>query len=167
MGKATLLIISFLLSIVILVIYSFQLQETRIALVYSESPYIDDVRIKHLKEGMVKWMVDAKKAIFTNTNDVVLKDLKITFPEKELVLTSEGGVYNTADQSIKIDGNIKALTKNYVINALTLSWDPQKSELSSDKRVQIIGREFYIEGDDLSASADKAKLSSNVKAIFK
>lgn len=167
MRRTTLLIISFLLSITILVIYSIQHKETKITLVYSESPYIDDIRIKHRKEGMIKWMVDAKKAVFANTNEVVLEDLKITFPEKELVLTSDGGVYNPSNQNIKIEGNIKALTKNYVINASTLSWDSQKSELSSDKKIQIVGNEFYIEGDELSASADKAKLNSNVRAIFK
>lgn len=166
MRRTTLFAISFILSIIIIAVYSFQHRETKITLVYSESPYIDDVVIKHRKEGMVKWMVDAKKAVFNNTNEVILKDLTITFPEKKLVLTSDEGVYNTANQNIKIEGNIKALKKNYVINASTLSWNQQTNELFSDKKIQIIGREFYIEGDELLATPDKAKLNSNVRAVF-
>ncbi len=128
---------------------------------------MDEIRIKHRKDGSVKWSVDAKKAVFTNSNEITLKDLKISFPEKELILTSDSGMYIPTNQSIKIEGNIKALTKNFFINASTLSWDPQKSELSSDKKIQIVGNEFYIEGDELTASADKARLNSNVRAIFK
>ncbi len=167
MRRTTLLIISFLLSIAILVVYSLQPQDTKLKLTYSESPYIEDVMIKHLRDGITKWTVSAQKANFINTNDVVLKRLKITFPEKDLILTSEEGVYNMASQSIRIEGNIQALTENYVINASTLSWDPQKNQLSSDNKIQIIGKEFYIEGDELTASSDKARLNSNVRAVFK
>lgn len=128
---------------------------------------MDDIKITHRKEGLTKWTVDAKKAVFKDANAVTLEDLKITFPEKELVLTSDAGVYNPADQSLKIEGSIKAMTNNYVINASTLSWDPEKNELSSDNKIQIVGKEFFIEGDELSASTDKARLNNNIKAIFK
>ncbi len=128
---------------------------------------MDDITIIHRKEGIIKWMVDAKKAVFANANEVTLQGLKITFPEKKLVLNSDSGVYNPTTQGIKIEGNIKAETNNYAINALNLSWDPVKNELSSDRKIQIVGKEFVIEGDELSASADKAKLNSNIKAIFK
>lgn len=167
MRRTILLIISFLLSITILFVYSLQLQDSNLKLTYSESPYIEEVMIKHLRDGITKWIVSAQKADFINTNDVVLKKLKITFPEKDLILTSEEGFYNMANQSIKIEGNIQAQTKNYVINASTLSWDPQKNELTSNNKIQITGKDFYIEGDELSASTDKAKLNSNVRAVFK
>lgn len=167
MKRTTLLVISFLLFIAILAAYSLQYKETKISLIHSDSPYMDEITIKHRKDGFLKWSVEAKNAVFSNTNEVILRDLKISFPERELILTSDTGSYNPTNQSIKVEGNIKALTKNFSINASSLAWDPKASELSSDKKIQIVGNDFYIEGDELTASADKARLNSNVKAVFK
>jgi LPS export ABC transporter protein LptC len=128
---------------------------------------MDNIKITHKKDGIIKWHVGAKKAVFADANQVKLETLKVTFPEKKLVLNSDSGTYNSTTQSIKIEGNIKAETNNYTISALNLSWDASKSELSSDKKIQIVGKEFIIEGDELSASTDKARLNSNIKAVFK
>ncbi len=161
------LCISFLLSIIILLIYSIHYKESRISLQYSEAPYMDEIKITHRKDGIIKWQVEAKKAVFANANEVRLEDLKINFPEKKLILNSDSGTYNSSTQGIKIEGNIKAETNNYSINALNLKWDASKSELSSDKKIQIVGKDFFIEGDELSASADRARLNKNIKAVFK
>ncbi len=167
MRRVALLCISFLLSLIMLFIYSIHYKESRIGLQYSEAPYMDDIKITHKKDGIIKWHVEAKKAIFADATQVKLENLRITFPDRKLILNSDSGTYNPTNQSIKIEGNIKAETNNYTISAINLSWDASKSELSSDKKIQIVGKDFIIEGDELSASTDKARLNNNIKAVFK
>jgi hypothetical protein len=132
----------------------------------SDNSYMDGVGIVQRKQGVVKWTLGSKKAIFLNENDVKLVGLTITFPEKGLTLNSDGGMYDIEKRNLKIDGHISAATKDYDIVTPTLFWDASKNELTSDQKVHIIGKRFYVEGDDLNATNDKATLNKNVKAIF-
>ncbi len=50
----------------------------------TDNSYMDGVTIVQRKEGVVKWTLGSKKAIFLNENDVKLVALTITFPEKGL-----------------------------------------------------------------------------------
>jgi lipopolysaccharide export system protein LptC len=127
---------------------------------------MDGVSITQRKEGVVKWILNAEKAMFLTDNDVKLDKLKIIFPEKELTLTSNGGMYDIEKRNLKIDGNINASTKDYEIVATTLFWDSSKNEILSDEKVKIRGKKFFAEGDTLTATADKATLNKNVKAVF-
>lgn len=131
-----------------------------------DNAYMDDVTITHKKDGAVKWTLSSKKAVFVTDTDVALTGVTITFPEKELTLTSDAGSYNMAQRDLKIEKNIKAAGKNYDIVAETLFWDSSRNEILSDDTVRIIGQRFQVEGDHLVATNDKATLNSNVKAIF-
>ncbi len=128
--------------------------------------YMDNVSITQKKGGIAKWLLNSNKAVFLTDNDVKLISLQIVFPEKGLTLTSNTGMYDIEKRNLKIDDNIKASTKDYDIVATTLFWDASKNELLSDKQVRIIGKKYYIEGDNLTATTDNAKLNNNVKAIF-
>ncbi len=132
----------------------------------SGNSYMDGVSIVQRKEGVVKWTLASKKAIFLNENDVKLLGLTITFPEKGLTLNSDGGMYDIGKRNLQIDGHICASTKDYDIVTPTLFLDASKNELTSDQRVKITGKRFCIEGDDLNATNDKATLNKNVKATF-
>jgi LPS export ABC transporter protein LptC len=150
----------------ILAVYLNQDKDAVTKLRLGDNSYMDDVRITQKKEGVIKWILGAKKAVFVTSNDVKLADLKITFPEKELVLTSNEGMYDMESRNLKIEGNIKASTKDYDIVATTLFWDSTKNEVFSDEKVYIVGKKFFVEGDNLTATADKARLDKNVKAVF-
>jgi len=132
----------------------------------TDNSYMDGVTIVQRKQGVVKWTLGSKKAIFLNENDVKLVGLTITFPEKGLTLNSDGGMYDIEKRNLKIDGHICASTKDYDIVTPTLFWDASKNELTSNQRVKITGKRFCVEGDDLNATNDKAILNKNVKAIF-
>ena len=98
--------------------------------------------------------------------DVKLTALTISFPAKDLILTSESGTYNTESKDLKIEGNIKAVTKDYDILTNTLHWDAAKNELFSNDKVTIVNKQYYVEGEQLTASGDTATLHKNVKAVF-
>lgn len=130
------------------------------------SSYMDNVSIVQKRAGVVKWLLNSQKATFLNENDVKLSAVSISFPEKGLTLTSESGEYDIEKRNLKIENNIKAATKDYDIVASSLFWDASKNEILSDEKVQIIGKKFLVEGDNLTATADSATLNRNVKAIF-
>lgn len=150
----------------VLVFYLSQDKDTKVKLRLEDNSYMDDVRITQKKEGAVKWVLDAKKAVFLTANDIKLHSMKIFFPEKELVLTSKSGLYDVDNKSLKIEDNIKASTKDYDIVATTLFWDSSRNELLSDEKVQITGKKFFAVGDTMTATTDKAILNKNVKAVF-
>jgi lipopolysaccharide assembly outer membrane protein LptD (OstA) len=127
---------------------------------------MEDVGIIHRKDGDVKWTLKAKEAVFVNKTEVNLSDLSIRFPEKELILTARNGTYGLENQNLTISGDLKAVTKDYDIVATSVFWDASKNQLFSDKKVSLVGSTFFVEGDSLIATSDKATLTKNVKAVF-
>lgn len=164
--KKALFLLVFLFFFAVIAIYSAREGDMKTGLRLGSNSYMDDVVIVQKKEGAVKWILSSRKAVFVTDKDVKLTALKIIFPEKELTLTSDGGMYDIDKRDLKIEDNIKASTKDYDIVASTLFWDSAKNELLSDRKVQIIGKKFHVEGDNLTATTDKAKLNENVKAVF-
>ena len=164
--KKVLFLLAFISFLAALAYYMSREGEIKAKVQLGGNSYMDDVTITNKKDGVVKWLLNSRKAVFLNDNDVRLSGLKITIPEKGLVLTSESGQYDIGKRNLKIESNIKASTKDYDIVAKTLFWDASKNELLSDDKVQIVGKKFYVEGDGLAATNDNAKLDKNVKAIF-
>lgn len=164
--KKLLFIVASLFLLTVLIVYLNQEKDAKVKLRLSDNSYMEGVSITQRKEGRVKWILNAEKAVFLTANDVELDKLKIVFPEKELTLTSSSGMYDIEKRNLKIDGNINASTKDYDIVANTLFWDSSKNEIFSDKKVQIMGKKFFAEGDTLTATADKATLNKNVRAVF-
>lgn len=164
--KKLLFIISSLFLLTVLIVYLNQEKDERLKLRLGDDSYMEGVSITQRKEGLVKWILNAEKAVFVTDNDVKLDRLKVIFPEKELTLTSTEGLYDIEKRNLKLDGNINAFTKDYEIVATTLFWDSSKNEIISDEKVRIMGKKFFAEGDTLTATADKATLNKNVRAVF-
>jgi len=164
--KKILFIFPFLFLLAIIAVYLNQEKFLGPSLELGMDSYMNDVSILQKRDGEVKWELKAKKAIFLNDNDVNLSDLKITFPENDFVLTSERGMYNIENRNLTMEGNIKASTNDYVILAATLFWDSSNEEIFSEERVRVVGRNFVVYGDGLTATTDMARLNNNVKAVF-
>lgn len=164
--KKLLFVCASLFLLTVLIVYLNQEKDTKIKLHLGDNSYMDEVSITQKKAGLVKWILNAKKAVFLTNNDIRLDNLKIIFPEKDLTLTSNGGMYDIENRNLKINGNINAFTKDYEIVASTLFWDSSKNEILSDEKVQIVGKRFFAEGDAMTATTDKAILNKNVKAVF-
>lgn len=164
--KKILLLLSLACLMTALGIYLSREGDMKARIQLGSNSYMDDVSISHKKDGVVKWLLNSKKAVFLNDNDVKLTALKITFPEKGLTLTSDDGMYDMKKRNLNIERNIRASTKDYDIVASKMFWDSSKNEVLSDERVQIVGKKFFVEGDNLTATTDNAKLNNNVKAIF-
>ncbi|MBA4349322.1 MAG: hypothetical protein C0415_04965 [Thermodesulfovibrio sp.] len=166
MRKKVLFLFSSICLLAVLVFYLNQEKDIKPKLRLEGGSYMDNASITQRKDGMVKLIVNAQRAFFINEKDVKLTNMEIVFPEKELTLKSDGGMYDMSSRNLDIMGNIKASTKDYDIIATKLFWDSSKNEIFSDTRVEIVGRKFFAEGDNLTATGDKAILNKNVKAIF-
>ncbi len=155
----------FLLSTII-TIYISQDYDIKKTLKLYDNSYMDDIKIRHKKDGRDQWMLSAKKAAFMDSHEISLNDLKIIFPDRDLTLTSSYGIYNNKNRNLELKGDIEASTDKYNIKAKRFLWDSSKKELFSDQRVQIIGKGFFVEGDIFTATEGKARLDKNVKAVF-
>lgn len=159
-----LLVAGVLLGIVAL--YINQERQPQVKVVVAERSEMDDLNIVNRQDGVVKWSLLAKKAIYLTDKEVQLRDLTITFPDKDFSMKADEGFYNTESRNFRIDTPITATAKNYDIQAKAMFWDGAKNQLVANDRVQIVGRGFTIEGDNLVATADKATLQKNVRAVF-
>ncbi|MCC6346827.1 MAG: LPS export ABC transporter periplasmic protein LptC [Nitrospirales bacterium] len=164
--KKTLFLLASLLFVGVLAIYSYKEGDMKAKVRLGESSFMDDIRITQKKEGVLKWELQSKKAVFVTDNEVKLTSVQLRFPEKELSLTSERGAYDIDKSNLTIEGNIRASTKDYDIIASTLFWDSSRNEILSDREVRIVGKRFFVEGGALAATADSAKLHNRVKAVF-
>jgi len=164
--KKVLFLLSGIGLLAILTIYFFQDSDVRGRVRLGDNSYMEDVGIVQKKGGATNFVLHAEKAVFLTAQEVKLTALKIDFPAKDLKLTSESGTYNTESKNLKIEGNIKATTKDYDIMTRKLRWDAAKNELFSDDKVKIVSKKFYVEGEDLSASGSTATLHKNVRAVF-
>lgn len=164
--KKLLVLLSGVGLLVILTLFFFQDSDLKSRLKLGDNSYMEDVSFIQKKGGVTNLILSAKKAVFVTADNVKLTSLSISMPERDLVLTSEGGTYNTESKDLNIEGNIKAVTRGYDIVTTKLLWDPSKNTLSSDDKVTIVGKSFYVEGEALTATGDIATLHRKVKAVF-
>lgn len=143
-----------------------QERDIRPKVVVAERSEMDDLSIVNRQDGEIKWTLLAKKAVYITEKDVQLRDLTITFPGKDFSMKADEGFYNTESRNFRIDTPITATAKSYDIQAKSMSWDGAQNRLVAPDRVFIVGKGFTIEGDDLVATASRAQLQKNVKAVF-
>lgn len=164
--RRLLFLVSAVVFLAVLGIYMGMEKDTAPVIRFSGTSFMEGVRIAHVTGGSLKWELQAEKAIFVNKEDVKLEGIRIRFPEKNLTLSSEEGLYKVESRDLSILGNIRASTGDYDIVAEQLNWDAARNELVSDKKVTIKAQTFMVEGDTLKANAEGAELKNNVKAVF-
>ena len=130
---------------------------------------IDGLRIINKKEGADIWVVTAQKAELVG-NDTIgrMHAVQILAEKDGITVTADSGLYNMETRALTLSENIRIRTKDALISASSLAWDPAERVISSKERVIVDGERFRIEGDGLVASPDqKVQLMSNVKATFR
>jgi LPS export ABC transporter protein LptC len=153
---------------ILLAFYYFQDIDYKPRFRLNDNSYMEGVNIVQRRDGKVRLVINADKAIFETETDVKLISLNLYYPERDLKLTAETGRYDTKTKNVVVEGDVKADTKGYDITTAAFHWDAAKSELVSDEKVRIVGKTkgFYVEGDRLTSQGDRATLHNNVKAIF-
>ncbi|MCL5024117.1 MAG: LPS export ABC transporter periplasmic protein LptC [Nitrospirae bacterium] len=130
--------------------------------------YIEGLRIVNKKNGADSWVLTARRADFTRDETLAKLDAVAMDIRKEgVVLNADSGVYNVSTRELQLDSNVTLKTKDSVIHARNLFWNPATGILTSAGKVRMEGRKFRLEGEGLSATKDdKVRFTRNVKATF-
>ncbi len=164
--KRQIFLVLCLLLLGVFVIYSGYDKDTTPKLRLADRSQLEDVTITQKRDGILKWTLDAKKAVFQSDREVRLSDMRVQLPDKGLVLTAESGIYDMESRDFTIEGTVKASTDKFDIVSGALRWDADRSELHTGEQVTIVGKNFVVQGEDLVATTDRATLRKNVRVQF-
>lgn len=135
-------------------------------IVYGDNSYMEDVVIEQKRSGSLKWRLIAKKATHVSNDEIGLEDITVLLPEKGYTLNAEKAYYNLANKSFSIPGEVVAKSDDVNIEGNKLFWDATSNSLKAESDIKIEGKGFKIQGDELTATSDRAVLNKNVRAIF-
>ncbi len=129
--------------------------------------YIEGLRVVNKKNGTDLWVIKARKADLTRDETIArLESVTMDIKKEGVILNADNGVYNMNTKDLRLENNIKILTKDSVISAKELSWNSSVGMLSSPDKIQLEGGKYAIEGEGLTAGDSRVKLLRNVKATF-
>lgn len=131
-----------------------------------ETSVMDGVVIEQKKAGQIQWRLSAKTAYHMSNDDVMLSDVSISMPEKDLVLKTDKVLYSLSKRDFSVPGEVKVHSKDYDIVGSRLHWDASRSILTAERDIRIVSQGFVLEGDGLTATTDRATLNKNVRATF-
>ncbi len=129
---------------------------------------MEDIRIVHKKNGIPSWILNADKAIFTESDDKAeLNTISILIPKNDVTLYADKGVYNIYEHSFANDGAVKAKAKDYTIKADSINYEIPSGTIEAAGRIEVEGRNFKIEGRGMKADKEqKIQIFNDVKATF-
>ena len=86
----------------------------------------------------------------------------------EIRLTSGSGIYEIENGNILLNKSVEMNMKDHRFLTDTLKWNSKDNLISTDDDIKFIGKDFIIEGTGLSATLKQQKIHilKNVKATF-
>lgn len=136
--------------------------------VISSTSYIEGLKIIHRTKGNTAWTIMAKRANFTKDEKTAqMNSIVIDIQKENIILNAEKGVFDLETRDLKLEDNIILKSKGYEVTLKDLTWNPSKGLLKSDKKIELRGKGFSIQGYGISATEEqKLRLHRNVRAIF-
>ncbi|MEW6067081.1 MAG: LPS export ABC transporter periplasmic protein LptC [Nitrospirota bacterium] len=130
--------------------------------------FIEGVRIIQKRDGIIDWTLNAKRADFVEGEDnAKLSDINMVIQKSGMILHSQKGIYNLSDQSLIVDGVVRAEAKDLLITSDSLNYEVSSGRIDTKGYVEVNSKKFKLEGKGMTAeSGDKVTILDNVKAIF-
>jgi LPS export ABC transporter protein LptC len=137
---------------------------------------VKDLTFIQTRMGEMEWKILAESAEFFDEDKMAMISdanvfLKLT-QGLEVQFSGDRGVINTEQQDFQIhnqqdDINVK-LNNGYTILTRKLEWNNKRREISSDKKVRMLGPQFTIEGTGLLVKTltQEMKIIQNVHATL-
>lgn len=127
---------------------------------------IEDLSFIQTHMGEVEWKIQAKSAeLFDKDKKTMIADAKVMLKTPqglEIYFRGDQGIINTESHDFKIQNqrdDMKVRINNkYTILTRKLEWDNEQKEISSDRRVRILGPQFTIEGVGLSVKTTNQEM---------
>ncbi len=130
--------------------------------------YIEGLKIVSKKDGSDLWVMTARKADFTKDETLATMDSVFMDIKKEGVLVNaDRGTYHMDSKDLRLEDNVMIRTKDAVIRAASLTWNPSGGMLTTDSKIRMESNKCNVEGEGLTATEDnRVTLMRNVKATF-
>lgn len=166
--KRGLLIGISIISFTLLLIMLIPTREIDIKLNIKEGSFLEDLKIIHKKTGMTAWILNAEKAVFTESDEKAeLEKIQLFIPENDVTLFADKGIYNLSEQSFTTGGAIKAKAKDYTIKAEMIDYEISSGTIEAAGKIEVEGKGFKIEGRGMKVDKEqKVRIYNDVKAIF-
>jgi len=130
--------------------------------------YIEGLKIVSKKNGIDSWVLTARRADFTTDETLArMNSVAMDIKKEGVLVNAESGIYNMNTKVLSLENNVILRTKDSVIHTNNLLWNPSAGVLTSTGKVEMEGRKFRLEGEELSATEDsKVMLMKDVRATF-
>ena len=136
-----------------------------------ESPsFIEGLEILHRKNGNTIWKLNARKADFTNDENMVeLSNLTVTVQKNGMTLYADKGKYDLLTKNFTINSDIQAEAKDYRIITSSIDYDASTGDVTTDDKIIVEGKDkkFKVEGKGMTLDSEqRVTIKNDVKATF-
>jgi hypothetical protein len=145
-------------------------RENSVSLKVKSKSFIEGLKVLHEKDGDTFWTLTAKRADFTDDDNVaLLSNINVVIQKNGMTLSADKGMYDLVTQNFTINSEITAETKDYRITTSSVDYEASSGELKTDENIKVEGKskKFTVEGRGGTVdSKQKVKVWKDVKATF-
>ncbi len=126
------------------------------------------IRIHHFSGERLDWEAEIQQATLDETtNDILLKKVSLSYPDRDFRMLSESGVYNLKDSRISFTGRVKGETPDLTFYSGRLDYRPGTREILAEGGISIKGKNFLITGrKGIITEDEKIIIDGDVHAEF-
>jgi len=167
MKKILMVVLSFLFAASLIIMFRGDRENTERIKVKGTS-FIEGLEILHRKNGNTIWKLNARKADFTEDDNIVeLNNVTVTLPKNGMTLYADTGRYDLLSRNFIINSDIQAAAKDYRIITSSLDYDASSGSARTDQRIIVEGKKFRVEGKGMTLDSEQTvRIRNNVKATF-
>jgi LPS export ABC transporter protein LptC len=167
MKKILMVVLSFLFAASLIIMFRSDRENTEGIKVKGTS-FIEGLEILHRKNGNTIWKLNARKADFTEDDNIVeLNNVTVTVPKNGMTLYADTGKYDLLSKNFVINSDIQAAAKDYRIITSSLDYNASSGSARTDQRIIVEGKKFRVEGRGMTLDSEQTvRIRNDVKATF-
>lgn len=131
---------------------------------------VEGLKIIHGNNGNTLWTLTARKANFTDDENMAeLSDINVVVKKNSMTLSADKGIYNLSTRNFVINSDITAETKDYKIITSLIDYDASSGDVKTNEKIKVEGKskKFTVEGRGMTLDSEqKVKVWKDVKATF-
>ena len=141
---------------------------TNVTLKIKENSFIEGIRIVYGKDGDMVWTLTAKKADFTQDENIVeLTDVAVLVKKNGMSVYTDKAKYDLLTQNFITEGEIRANGKDYTITTASIDYEASSGKLKTENPIKVEGKRFTVEGKGMTLDSNqRVRILNNVKATF-
>ena len=133
-----------------------------------QNSLMEDVSILHVNADKADWTAQVRKVVINPVTDSAeISDIQFTFPQQELTVRAQTGIYDIKTDYLTLNGSVLAHQDHIDIETDSIQWLAKERKLVTEAHVTITGETYKITGDGLDISEDgKVMINKNVRSLI-